>query len=281
MALFAARDPIPYLAPVDKLTHEKKRHAYTGIADFLDYFEDPEETPPPVKIETRAERIERKRREKAEQVVYKLEQNLALWDPSHNSDATSNPYKTLFVGRISYDTSESKLRREFEVFGKIKQIKLVHKTDGTPKGYAFIEFEDESSMHSAYKKADGKKIDGKRVVVDIERGRTIEGWKPRRLGGGKGGRKTGEVRSSGRDESDTKVVNRERKGSRERKRSRSRSRERRRRSRSKDRNRSRSRDKNKKSRRSKSKEKTKSKRSRSRDKDHKSSRHTTDSNNGH
>ena len=39
MALFAARDPIPYLAPVDKLTHEKKRHAYTGIADFLDYFE--------------------------------------------------------------------------------------------------------------------------------------------------------------------------------------------------------------------------------------------------
>jgi U1 small nuclear ribonucleoprotein len=86
---------------------------------------------------------------------------------------------------------------------------------------------------AAYKKADGKKIDGKRVVVDIERGRTIEGWKPRRLGGGKGGRKTGEVRSSGRDESDTKGLNRERKGSRERKRSRSRSRDRRRRSRSK------------------------------------------------
>ena len=36
----------------------------------------------------------------------------------------------------------------------------------------------------------GKKIDGRRVVVDIERGRTIKGWKPRRLGGGKGGRKS-------------------------------------------------------------------------------------------
>jgi U1 small nuclear ribonucleoprotein len=40
---------------------------------------------------------------------------------------------------------------------------------------------------AAYKRADGKKIDNRRVVVDIERGRTIEGWKPRRLGGGKGG----------------------------------------------------------------------------------------------
>lgn len=28
------------------------------------------------------------------------------------------------------------------------------------------------------------------MVVDVERGRTIKGWKPRRLGGGKGGRKS-------------------------------------------------------------------------------------------
>jgi hypothetical protein len=35
---------------------------------------------------------------------------------------------------------------------------------------------------AAYKYADGKKIDGKRVVVDVERGRTVKSWKPRRLG---------------------------------------------------------------------------------------------------
>lgn len=39
LALFAPRDPIPYLAPVDKLTHEKKRQPYTGIAEFLVNFE--------------------------------------------------------------------------------------------------------------------------------------------------------------------------------------------------------------------------------------------------
>jgi len=35
---------------------------------------------------------------------------------------------------------------------------------------------------AAYKHADGKKIDGRRVVVDVERGRTVKGWLPRRLG---------------------------------------------------------------------------------------------------
>ena len=39
---------------------------------------------------------------------------------------------------------------------------------------------------AAYKSADGKKIDGRRVLVDVERGRTVKGWRPRRLGGGLG-----------------------------------------------------------------------------------------------
>ncbi len=44
---------------------------------------------------------------------------------------------------------------------------------------------------AAYKNADGKKIDGKRVVVDVERGRTVKSWRPRRLGGGLGGTRRG------------------------------------------------------------------------------------------
>jgi U1 small nuclear ribonucleoprotein 70kDa len=48
-------------------------------------------------------------------------------------------------------------------------------------------------MTSAYKKADGKKIDDRRVQVDVERGRTVKNWRPRRLGGGLGGRKTAKV----------------------------------------------------------------------------------------
>ena len=37
-------------------------------------------------------------------------------------------------------------------------------------------------LPAAYKYGDGKKIDSKRVLVDVERGRTVKGWLPRKLG---------------------------------------------------------------------------------------------------
>lgn len=41
---------------------------------------------------------------------------------------------------------------------------------------------------AAYKETDGIRIKDRRVLVDVERGRTVKGWKPRRFGGGLGGR---------------------------------------------------------------------------------------------
>lgn len=146
LALFAPRDPIPYIPPPDKLPHEKKTRGYVGVGTFLTEFEvckmlfshyifsllpskninyvlkDPKDTPPPVKVETKEERIERRRREKAEQIAYKLEREIAIWDPSKITTTTDDPFKTLFVSRINYDTSESKLRREFEIYGPIKKV---------------------------------------------------------------------------------------------------------------------------------------------------------------
>lgn len=39
LALFAPRDPIPYLPPVTKLPHEKKNRGYLGVGFFLEDFE--------------------------------------------------------------------------------------------------------------------------------------------------------------------------------------------------------------------------------------------------
>lgn len=39
LALFAPRDPIPYLPPASKLPHEKKNGGYIGVGAFLQYFE--------------------------------------------------------------------------------------------------------------------------------------------------------------------------------------------------------------------------------------------------
>lgn len=56
---------------------------------------------------------------------------------------------------------------------------------------------------AAYKQADGRKIDNRRVLVDVERGRTVPNWRPRRLGGGLGNTRAGgeevNIKLSGRD----------------------------------------------------------------------------------
>jgi U1 small nuclear ribonucleoprotein len=72
-------------------------------------------------------------------------------------------------------------------YGPVKSITMVEdKNTGKPRGYAFVEFEHERDMKTAYKHADGRKIDGRRILVDVERGRTVKDWKPRKIGGGLG-----------------------------------------------------------------------------------------------
>ncbi|XP_077390853.1 U1 small nuclear ribonucleoprotein 70 kDa [Festucalex cinctus] len=258
LALFAPRDPIPFLPQLEKLPHEKHHNQpYCGIAPFIRHFEDPRDAPPPTRAETREERLERKRREKIERRQTVVETELKLWDPHNDPNAQGDAFKTLFVARVNYDTTESKLRREFEVYGPIKRIHIVYnKRTGKPRGYAFIEYEHERDMHSSYKHADGKKIDGRRVLVDVERGRTVKGWHPRRLGGGLGGTRRGgadvNIKHSGRDDASRyddrplggdreRGERRERSRDKERERRRSRSRERRRRTRSRERERERDR----------------------------------------
>lgn len=283
LALFAARDPIPYVPPVDKPPHERKQRGYLGVGTFLAEFERPEETPPPTRVETREERLERRRRERQEQVAYELEREIAVWDPSAVVDATGDAFKTLFVARVNYDTSESKLRREFEGYGPIKKIVVVHDSvNGKPRGYAFIEYEHERDMHSAYKHADGKKIDGRRVLVDVERARTVKGWLPRRLGGGLGGTRRGgpdvNIKHSGREDNERERERYRMEHERERERRaldvdrrRDRSRDRRRRSRSRtrdrERERDRDRDRSRERRRRRSREPEERRRRRSRDRD--------------
>ncbi|XP_053546767.1 U1 small nuclear ribonucleoprotein 70 kDa [Bombina bombina] len=265
LALFAPRDPVPYLPPLEKLPHEKHHNQpYCGIAPYIREFEDPRDAPPPTRAETREERLERKRREKIERRQQDVENELKIWDPHNDPNALGDAFKTLFVARVNYDTTESKLRREFEVYGPIKRIHMVYnKRTGKPRGYSFIEYEHERDMHSAYKHADGKKIDGRRVLVDVERGRTVKGWHPRRLGGGLGGTRRGgadvNIRHSGRDDT-----------SRYDERDRERERERRDRSRDRDKDRERRRTRSRERRRrthSLEKEERKRSRERSRDKD--------------
>lgn len=201
MSFFQPRPPLAYVPPIEK----SKLPPYHGIAHFVHRFKDP--VPEPSKKETPAERRARKQTKALAKHEEQLKRRVAKWDPKTltGPNVTEDAYKTLFVGRLAYDLTEEDLAVEFGYFGKIKKVRLVKDTKTEKsRGYAFIEFEREKDLKEAYKEADGRKISGRRIVVDVERGRTVKNWKPRRLGGGLGrtrvGGKDQNQSTSGRDD---------------------------------------------------------------------------------
>lgn len=117
-----------------------------------------------------------------------------------NKNIKGDPNCTIFVGRLSLNTTENTLKQKFDKYGKIKQLRLVRDiVTGFSKGYAFIEYEKESLARKAYHEGKYLVIDDKEVIVDFELERKLEGWKPRRLGGGLSGYKeSGQLRFGGR-----------------------------------------------------------------------------------
>lgn len=71
---------------------------------------------------------------------------------------------------------------------------------GKSKQYAFVEYESGSGAERALKDMHKEYIDGAEVAVEREAARSLPGWRPRRLGGGFGGRKeSGQLRFGCRD----------------------------------------------------------------------------------
>ncbi|KAI8047288.1 uncharacterized protein B0P05DRAFT_566327 [Gilbertella persicaria] len=186
LKLFAPRPPLSYLPPLDKDPEKRVGCIVDGIASYVDQLKHYDEGYVPWKT------LEEKRKEKAEakrkQAEENLRQKLAEYDPEKDPHIDGDPFNTLFVTHLSPELTESDLAREFELYGQIKKIRLIRDKEGKSRCYAFIEFEREKDMRAAYKDADGLKILGRRILVDVERARTVKGWKPRRLGGGLGGR---------------------------------------------------------------------------------------------
>ncbi|GAB5590498.1 hypothetical protein Unana1_05398 [Umbelopsis nana] len=113
----------------------------------------------------------------------------------------TDPLKTLFVGRLDPDTTEGTLRRVFSEYGTLQSVRLMSNfVTGTSRGYAFITYERSRAAEGAYRRANGMYIDGRRVLVDYERSRVMDGWIPRHLGGGFSGKKeSGQLRFGARD----------------------------------------------------------------------------------
>ncbi|KAF5739269.1 U11/U12 small nuclear ribonucleoprotein 35 kDa protein isoform X1 [Tripterygium wilfordii] len=124
-----------------------------------------------------------------------------LYDPFGDSKLIGDPYCTVFVGHLSHLTTEDTLGKAMGRYGRVKNLRMVRDiVTGASRGYAFVEYETEREMRHAYKEAHHSFIDDCEIIVDYNRQQLMQGWIPRRLGGGLGGKKeSGQLRFGGRE----------------------------------------------------------------------------------
>jgi len=92
----------------------------------------------------------------------------------------------LFVGNLSFNTTENDLQDAFAAHGTVVEANLmVDRMSGRPRGFGFVTMSTPEEAQKAIDALNGASIDGRAVTVNIARPR--EDRPPRSGGGGGGG----------------------------------------------------------------------------------------------
>jgi len=78
--------------------------------------------------------------------------------------------KNLFVGNLSFQTTEADLRAFFEPYGKITRIHMaMDRETGLARGFGFIEMANDEEAKKAIAALDGKELGGRNIKVNEAR----------------------------------------------------------------------------------------------------------------
>lgn len=85
--------------------------------------------------------------------------------------------KRLYVGNLSWDTTEDTLRLTFEQDGRnATDVHIVTDRDtGRPRGFGFVEMSTEEEAQAAIEALDGVELDGRNIRVNEARERPQRG----------------------------------------------------------------------------------------------------------
>ncbi len=76
----------------------------------------------------------------------------------------------LFVGGISWDTTEEALAEAFSQAGSVTSANIIKDREtGRSKGFGFVEFENEADAEKAIEMWNGKELDGRTLTVNEAR----------------------------------------------------------------------------------------------------------------
>ena len=94
--------------------------------------------------------------------------------------------KNLFVGNISFQTSEGELQALFEPFGEVTRVQIMTDRDtGRSRGFGFVEMANDEDAAKAIGALNGKELNGRALNVNEARPKPEGGF------GGRGGHSRG------------------------------------------------------------------------------------------
>jgi splicing factor, arginine/serine-rich 1 len=86
---------------------------------------------------------------------------------------------TLYVGNLDHDTTAGDLRREFDRYGRLRDVWIARK----PPGFAFVEFEDRRDASDAARDMDGRYVLDRRIRVEVSKRGAARGGRDDDRGG--------------------------------------------------------------------------------------------------
>lgn len=95
--------------------------------------------------------------------------------------------KKLYVGGLSWGTSEDTLYSAFEEYGQLEEVKIItDRETGRSRGFGFVTYANDSDAKTAIDEMNGRQLDGRNLSVNEARERD-----DRSGGGGGGGQRSG------------------------------------------------------------------------------------------
>jgi cold-inducible RNA-binding protein len=93
--------------------------------------------------------------------------------------------KNIFVGNLSFRTTEDEVRSLFAAYGSVERVNLITDRDtGQARGFGFVEMNNDSEAERAIAELNGRELGGRAINVNEARPKEDRG-------GGGGGRRGG------------------------------------------------------------------------------------------
>jgi RNA recognition motif-containing protein len=95
----------------------------------------------------------------------------------------------IYVGNLSFDTSERDLEAAFASYGAVSTARIATDRDtNRPRGFGFVEMSNQAEAQAAIAGLNGKELQGRTLTVNEAKPREDRGRSPSRGGGGGGNR---------------------------------------------------------------------------------------------